>query len=220
MVNYGNGKIYRIVCNITGKQYIGATTIALCARLSQHKKLFNGKKNCLSREVIEGGDYAIYLIEDYPCERKEQLLARERHYIDNFDCVNKKLPLRTKQDWYNDNREEVIKKQIEWNINNVDKTRLYKKKYADKQKERRNAEINQLETNADLDVEFLNFVDIYKQNPDETNNDVEVYIGDSFDTNKPLEIFEVLPNTEITGLIDIPVRPSLITYSLSGNVKL
>ena len=75
MVNYENGKIYRIVCNKTGKQYIGATTILLSARLSQHKKLFNTKKTCLSREVIEGDDYAIYLIEDCPCERKEQLLS-------------------------------------------------------------------------------------------------------------------------------------------------
>lgn len=243
MVNYGNGKIYRIVCNITGKQYIGATTIALCSRLSQHKKLFYGKKNSLSREVIEGGDYAIYLIEDYPCERKEQLLARERYYIDTFDCVNKKVPLRTKQEWYNDNREDVIKKQTEWNMNNVHRTRLYKKKYAEKQKEIRNAEINQLERDADLDVEFLNFVDIYNADAQgrlsdgqPLERDVKVYIGEDFKPQESsvepepngfnlyqtFDLTKIVPNTENMNLhnVDIPIKEPLITYSITGNVKL
>ena len=38
MVNYANGKIYRIVCNTTGKQYIGSTTRPLSERLNGHKK--------------------------------------------------------------------------------------------------------------------------------------------------------------------------------------
>ena len=39
MVNYQNAKIYRIVCNVTGKQYIGSTVSNLSTRLSQHKNI-------------------------------------------------------------------------------------------------------------------------------------------------------------------------------------
>lgn len=90
MVNYANSKIYRIVCNTTGKQYIGVTTIPLSTRLSQHKKLFKINSPCCSKEVMEHDDYEIYLIEDYPVERKEQLLARARMHIESNICVNKK----------------------------------------------------------------------------------------------------------------------------------
>ena len=208
MVNYQNGKIYRIVCNLTGKQYIGATTIALCSRLSQHKRLFNGQKNSLSREVIEGGDYAIYLIEDYPCDRKEQLLARERFYIDNYECVNRKVPLRTKQEWYADNREEIIKKQTEWNMNNVHRTRLYKKKYADKQKRLRNQEILPTQTDEELTVEFLNFADIY--NEQRNTEDVKVYIGEDYilPANEGFKIHQSFDLTnEIIQLLDCSGGP-------------
>lgn len=36
----------------------------------------------------------IFLVEDYPCERKEQLLMRERLYIENYECMNKVIPVR------------------------------------------------------------------------------------------------------------------------------
>jgi hypothetical protein len=156
MVNYGNGKIYRIVCNKSGKQYIGSTTIALSARLSQHKKLFRNARTCLSREVIEGGDYEIRLIEDFPCDRKEQLLAKERHYIEAQDCVNKKVPLRTKHEWYMENRDELIRKQMLWNNANKDKVEMYKQRFAEKQ-------LRQYEMNVgiNLDEEYENYVNDY-----------------------------------------------------------
>jgi hypothetical protein len=159
MVNYENGKIYRIICNVTGKQYIGATTTTLSARLSQHKKLFSTNKTCLSREVIEAGDYAIYLIEDCPCERKEQLLSRERYFIETTDCVNKKIPLRTKYEWYMDNRDEVIRKQLLWNMQNPDKTKIYKQTYNVKNKPIKNENIKlNVSDTLSLDEEYRNFV--------------------------------------------------------------
>lgn len=134
MPNYSNGKIYRIVCNETGKQYIGSTTISLAARLSQHKKIFKCQKNCTSRDVLEYNDFSIVLIEDYPCERKEQLLQRERFYIETMDCVNKKIPTRTAAEWYKENRERLIEKQMIWNNANKDKLREYQKTFRNKNK--------------------------------------------------------------------------------------
>ena len=43
------------------------------------------------------------LIEECKCDNKMQLHARERHYIDLIDCVNKSKPLRTRKEWCQDN---------------------------------------------------------------------------------------------------------------------
>ena len=134
MPNYLNGKVYRIVCNESGCQYIGSTTINLAARLSQHKKLFKDGKSGTSKLVLENGNFSIVLLEDYPCERKEQLLARERHFIETLDCVNKKIPLRTQSEWYEDNKEKIIEHQMIWNNNNREKLADYQKRYRNRNK--------------------------------------------------------------------------------------
>jgi len=90
MVNYQLGKIYKIVCNETGEQYIGATCQKkLCTRLAQH--VSNNK--CSSKGIIERGKYEMVLIEDYPCTSKDQLHQRERHFIETLICVNKRIPI-------------------------------------------------------------------------------------------------------------------------------
>ena len=65
MVNYSNGKIYKIVCNVTGKQYVGSTTKKyLSQRLQAHvgcyKQFQNGntKKTMTSFQVLKEDDYA------------------------------------------------------------------------------------------------------------------------------------------------------------------
>ena len=83
MVDYSNGKIYRIVCNNTGKVYIGSTTQPLSKRLVAHrldyKKYLNGKgKFITSFEIIKNNDYSIILIENVTCNNKEELLKKER----------------------------------------------------------------------------------------------------------------------------------------------
>lgn len=97
MVNYAEGKIYKIISNNIEKIYIGGTTKRLLSqRLSKHvnhiKRYNEGRQNDISsRQIIEAGDYKIVLIERYPCESKDELAAREQFWIDqNKDiCVNK-----------------------------------------------------------------------------------------------------------------------------------
>tara|TARA_R110000772_G_scaffold268400_1_gene395280 strand:+ start:120 stop:725 length:606 start_codon:yes stop_codon:yes gene_type:complete len=121
-MDYKNGKIYKIVCNVTGKQYIGSTTQTLVQRLTKHRGYYRERlKDMLNRrlasswKIIENGDYRIILIQDYPCERKEQLLMRERFFIENLECVNKTCPIRS--------REEVLEfKRLEWH-NRSDETK-------------------------------------------------------------------------------------------------
>jgi len=119
-MDYKNSKIYRIVCNETGLCYVGSTTSTLTKRLSRHKsnyKLFlNGTySNLASFPIIEKGNYDIVLIEEYPCENKQQLHARERYYIETMECINKRIPNRPKQEYmkefYTNNRDKILEQQ-------------------------------------------------------------------------------------------------------------
>ena len=132
MVNYNLAKIYKIVCNQTGLTYIGACTTSLSARIACHKQQLKKGRSCTSYRVLEHEDFSIILVEDFPCERREQLLQRERFWIDNTDCVNKNLPLRTKKEYYEDNKEQIIANQLVWNNENRDKLYGYQRKYKQK----------------------------------------------------------------------------------------
>lgn len=117
MVNYNNGKIYKIVCDITNKTYYGSTSNTLSKRMVQHRS----SKRCVSNEMTNP---KIYLVEDVPCDRKEQLLKRERFYIENNECINKRIPSKTDQEW----RKEYYQ-------TNKDKELTYGKKYKNDNKQ-------------------------------------------------------------------------------------
>ena len=94
MVNYQQGKIYKIECNVTDKVYIGSTCKnTLAERLAQHvrnyKCYLNGKSNYVSSfEILQNRNYDIVLIEIYPCNSKDELHARERYHTNNIECIN------------------------------------------------------------------------------------------------------------------------------------
>jgi len=132
MVNYQNSKIYKIVCDETNTVYFGSTTQSLSVRLAGHKS----HKNCMVKDMTNP---KIYLIEDYPCDRKEQLIMRERYYIENNECINKRIPGRTHKERHQVNKEsiQIFQKQYYQNVikNNLEKLedrKKYKKTYRDK----------------------------------------------------------------------------------------
>ena len=130
MPNYNNSKIYKIVCNITGEQYIGSTVQSLCVRKGGHvsdsKKV---KQKCMVSTIILRNNYDIVLIENYPCETKEELHKRERFYIENTKCVNKRIPTRTPRERYIDTREQVINESKQYYIDNKDRKKEYDIQY-------------------------------------------------------------------------------------------
>jgi len=101
MPDYQQGKIYKLICPHTDKIYIGSTTKKyLSQRLTGHKTAFNfyqkngSNGNTRSYELLQLGDVEIILLEAYPCNSKDELIARERHWIDqNNNIVNKSRPL-------------------------------------------------------------------------------------------------------------------------------
>ena len=90
-------KIYKIVDNTNGNKYIGSTCSSLKTRLSKHKSAYKRFLNGLcgntkSFEIIKNNNYKIELIEDCDIKTKQELLARERFYIENNNCLNKNIP--------------------------------------------------------------------------------------------------------------------------------
>lgn len=83
-----NGKIYRLTCNVTNMTYIGSTTTALSIRLHQHaikyEKFTHFKEGnyCGAFQIIKNDDYKIELVEEYNCNTKAELCARERYWYD------------------------------------------------------------------------------------------------------------------------------------------
>ena len=123
MLDYQRGKIYKIQCHKTGKQYIGSTTCRLlCQRLASHCESYLKHSTGTERrgsyttsfEILKGGDYSISLLQSYPCSCKDELLQRERHYIERMDCVNRNVPGRTKQEYKRDKCAETRKKNEEY----------------------------------------------------------------------------------------------------------
>jgi hypothetical protein len=94
-INYQLGKVYKIVDNTNDQCYVGSTCEPILARrlashVSKYKSFLNEKQNYVTAfEVIKNGDYDIVLIENFPCNNKDELFARERHWTNEIPCVNK-----------------------------------------------------------------------------------------------------------------------------------
>ena len=141
MPDYSKSKIYKIVCNITGLIYIGSTLQTLNQRLQEHKRDYrrylNGKRYYItSFKIIENDNYDIILLEDFPCERKEQLHARERYFIENTECVNMNIPTRTKKEYHEENKEQIKEQRKQYREENKEQIKEQNKQYHEENKEK------------------------------------------------------------------------------------
>jgi hypothetical protein len=140
VVDYQNGKIYKLWSPSQNLVYIGSTTQKLSMRKAKHVASFNfwqnGKSNFVtSFLVLEFEDHRIDLIENYPCSSKEELLAREGCHIKELDCVNKHIPGRTKKEYLKENKEKIKEKQKEYYEKNKEKFSKTSKQYREEHKE-------------------------------------------------------------------------------------
>ena len=100
--DYKQSKIYKLVCNKTGLQYIGSTTSDLEKRLENHEKSYakwkQGKcRYITSFKVLRGGDYKIELVKECPCWCKKELLEYKAFYTYITNCVNSVNPVTNKK---------------------------------------------------------------------------------------------------------------------------
>jgi len=92
------GRVYAIRSPNTFRVYIGSTMGSLQARLRKHKvdaeAFATGKRKyeVTSTQILKAGEASIELLEEVRCESREELLMREREWIQRTRwVVNKKL---------------------------------------------------------------------------------------------------------------------------------
>jgi hypothetical protein len=155
-IDYKKGKIYKIVNTENNNIYYGSTIQPLHKRLNEHRNKHN---NCMSKNLcVDLYNCSIVLVENFECNSKEELLMRERFYIENNVCVNKiKRPIVSKEEqrqredewhknkgveynrekskrWLENNKEKHNKRGLEWYHNNKDKRKEWYQKNIDKRK--------------------------------------------------------------------------------------
>lgn len=120
MSKYQNGKIYMIKSRETENIYIGSTYCELGRRISLHrsnyKRQLEGKKvsNCSSYELVKFADNYIELVENFPCNNKQELFRREGEVIKNTkNCVNITVSGRTKEEYYKDDKVKERRREYE-----------------------------------------------------------------------------------------------------------
>ena len=157
MEKYQNGKIYKLTTPHSNKVYYGSTIVPLKERLWKHNSESRSiKKQCRSQILYQLGDVSIELVEEYPCNSRSELLWKEREYIENNDCVNESIPIRSKEELMEKktdytlenrtkkksydkktyNKEKSVSRVNEWRKNNLEKRLQYEKEYRQKNKEK------------------------------------------------------------------------------------
>jgi hypothetical protein len=159
MVNYSNGKIYKVWSLNGNKIYIGSTTKEyLSQRMDTHRQNYKKWKNNKHHYITifdifdeyELDNCKIELLESKECKDKHELLKLEGEYIRKLECVNKCIAGRTKKEYYNDNRNIILEdkkryhiinkeircnKQKEYRIENKELIKLKKKEWYELNKE-------------------------------------------------------------------------------------
>jgi hypothetical protein len=136
---YANGKVYRLVNDVDDEIYVGSTCLPLHKRLYYHKSKARAEPNIKVYQHLNNVGFdnvSIVLIENFNCQSKEELLGRERYWIDELKpSLNKVLPLRTPKEWFQDNREKMMLKFREYNEKNKDKIQEQRKEYREANRE-------------------------------------------------------------------------------------
>ena len=134
------GIIYGIRCKITGKVYIGQTTLTKKKRLQAHESEFRTGRNHTHSvfQVLEHNNYEIYELE--VVEDESKLSEREYYYIQHTDCVNIRDGSydhkKNMKEYREANKEKILEKAKEYREANREDILEYQKKYREANKEK------------------------------------------------------------------------------------
>ena len=100
-INYQNGKIYKIINEDNEIIYIGSTAQELlCDRYKNHK--------------LKAPNHKIILIQNYPCNSKQELCMKEQQIIEQYsNLLNKYKAFSSeeeKKEYYENNKNEILEK--------------------------------------------------------------------------------------------------------------
>ena len=136
-MDYSKAKIYCIRNYNDDDIYVGSTCQPLSKRMADHRKSINSKRDFNMNLYVKMRDkgannFYIELLEDYPCENKEQLRAKEGEYIRSLSTLNKRIEGRTLEEWRQDNDEHLKEHYKSYYFKNKPKIQQYKLEYAKK----------------------------------------------------------------------------------------
>jgi hypothetical protein len=138
MPDYQKGKIYKLWSPSKNLVYYGSTIQTLSQRLADHNAVYNKNKiYCYSHLILECEDYKMELVEEYPCNNKQQLCKKEGEYIRANKCVNKLIAGRTREEYKQDNKEKIKIKQKNYYDNNTNKRIENAKNWNENNKDKR-----------------------------------------------------------------------------------
>lgn len=137
------GIIYEIRCNETNEVYIGSTIKSIKDRMRIHMQ----RQNCSSMQIINRGNYAVNILEQFECSEIKDLRIRERFYFDNTNCINILRPYLAPEEkaqerkeyqalYRSAHREKNQKYQKYYRKSNEYKINEYKKEYNEANKDR------------------------------------------------------------------------------------
>ena len=121
---------------------MGSTTDTLKSRFwkHRHEQRHSRSGSKLHTKVRELGSacFQIELIEEYPCETKQQIREREGEWIKkkNIGTLNETISGRTAKPSYEENREVFLERSKQWREENMEKKKEYNKNYRDNHKEK------------------------------------------------------------------------------------
>ena len=143
--NYSNTIIYKLCCNnpeITDI-YIGHTTNFIMSKNQHKNNCKNPNLRCYNYYVYQfirenGGfdNWAMIEIVKVNCIDKKEAAKYERFYLYELKAtLNKVVPTRTKQEYYNDNKESIVKYKKEYYESNIEVISEKHKEYYKSNKE-------------------------------------------------------------------------------------
>lgn len=131
---YTNGKIYKLVNDVDDEIYVGSTCLPLHKRLYKHKNDAKNSKRPLPAynhlNSIGWDTIKIVLIQQFPCSNKMELERQERKWIDDLKpTLNKRIPTRSKQEYYDANFEQIKIYKQTWQKENRERLSAKSKVY-------------------------------------------------------------------------------------------
>jgi len=121
MPDYSKCLIYKLCCkDLNVKEIYVGSTCNFTRRKGEHKSYCHNDKDRhyhlkVYKFIRDNGGFQnwdMILVEEYPCENKQQKLQRERYWYEELKAsLNYDYPARIKKEWYEDNKEFVKKYQ-------------------------------------------------------------------------------------------------------------
>jgi hypothetical protein len=143
--DYQNGMIYMIWAG--DERYYGSTCDTLSKRMGRHRNAYKHNHGKITAHKLFDTygleNCKIELVEEFPCNSKQELEAREGFYIRGNKCVNKIIPGRTSIEYsakyYQDNKEYIKEYYKEYYAkyrqDNKERKKEYNAKYRQDNKE-------------------------------------------------------------------------------------